>query len=142
MSSYLKFYLRLKDGEDKTPKALMDYCRNTCMYQIVKNEIGVPYYGEGKEENFKSLTKDDINECIRVVDSNLDRIQKRRSNILELNTKVDSDTFYQILEEVDELSNEEQDLFQVKNNLKFYKDILEEISIDCSDFSELLVNYD
>lgn len=136
MSSYLTFYIVPKE-EDSKPIALLNYSRNTDIYQYFVDNIIIAFFGMENDPQYTELTEEKINCVIHDLESDIDRAQKR---IEEYERHVDGnmDIIEEIISQKDYINN----LKYTLSEIKFIKQFITEATYSYSDYNKVLCNVD
>lgn len=134
MSSYLSFYLKLKE-ENTKPVFLTCYSRNNPIYQSFYENINIAY--AGNEETYTHLTIDDVNKIITDLRGDISNIKRRITTYKE--------HAYGNLEIINEIISSEEYLEELTSTLHsvyFIQDLVNNAENSFVDYSEVLCNID
>lgn len=134
MSSYLSFYLKLKE-ENTKPVFLTCYSRNNPIYQSFYENIDIAY--AGNEETYTHLTLDDVNKIITDLKGDISNVKKRITTYKE--------HAYGNLEIINEIISSEEYLEELTSTLHsvyFIQDLVNNAEASYCEYSEVLCNID
>lgn len=134
MSSYLSFYLKLKE-ENTKPVFLTCYSRNNPIYQSFYENINVAY--AGNEEAYTHLTINDVNKIISDLKGDISNVKKRIAAYKE-----HAGGNFEIINEI--ISSEEylEELTSTLHSIYFIQDLVTNAENSFGDYSEVLCNID
>jgi hypothetical protein len=134
MSSYLSFYLKLKE-ENTKPVFLTCYHRNDPVYQSFYENISIAY--AGNEETYTHLTINDVNRIIADLKGDISNVKKRITTYKE-----HANGSLEIINEI--ISSEEylEELISTLHSVYFIQDLVNNTENSIGDYSEVLCNID
>ena len=134
MSSYLSFYLKLKE-ENTKPVFLTCYSRNDPIYQSFYENINIVYVGD--EEAYTHLTVDDVNKIISDLKGDISNVKKRISTYKE-----HANGNLEIINEIISSEDYLEELTYTLHSVYFIKDLVCNTENSFVDYSEVLCNID
>lgn len=134
MSSYLSFYLKLKEKDTK-PVFLTCYNRNDPVYQSFYENISIAY--AGNEEVYTHLTIDDVNKIISDLKGDISNV-KRRITTYKEHACGNLEIINEIISSEDYL----EELTSTLHSVYFIKDLVNNTESSFGDYSEVLCNID
>lgn len=147
MSSYLNFYLVPKQKEESVeeskPLLFNNYSRSTDVYKYFTEVLNIPFIGDGEEPECIKLLSNDVQKVLTKAKSDL----FERKEILEI--KVDAYRAFSIpdsletavseyIEDKNSISELQKTIYQIEE----IESMVERVWLDCTDFKEVLINFD
>lgn len=120
MSSYLSIYIKLK-GKDN-PVDLAEYSRNHPMYDVLREEVGVTYIGNGDETRYSDLSAASLNAAVNEYDQKIaketQRINTRMEALKSLSGEQATEVCSDILSDIDSMKEYREELKGTKHELE------------------------
>lgn len=135
MSSYLTIYIvptRKSDKEKKSHIPLVSYSRSSEIYQRFYEKLPPAFVGNGKEAQYRTLTKEDIDIILHDFDEDIHKTQARLTEY-ERYVKDDPDYIEDIigmreyLEELHYWKAKTSFLADIFNDIEYYNEAIEEL---------------
>ena len=136
MSSYLTFYIVLKE-ENSKPISLINYSRNTDVYQYFDEVIHPTFVGMGDEPKYTELTVSKVNEVISELKQDITKATKRVS---EYEKQAAGNA--ELIEEIISQKEWIEDLEYSLRKIEFIRDIVQEASYSWGSYNKVLCNVD
>lgn len=136
MSSYLTFYLVPK-AEDSKPLNLINYSRNTDVYQYFEEVLHVAYIGNGDEKQYTELDTSKVDRVLEELKNDISKVQKRMA---EYEKHANGNA--EIIEEVISQKEYIEDLEWALHKIEFIRDIVVEATYSYCDYNKVLCNVD
>lgn len=134
MSSYLSFYLKLKE-ENTKPVFLTCYHRNDPIYQSFYENISIAY--TGNEEAYTYLTTHDVDRVISNLKGDISNIKKRIAAYKE-----HANGNLEIIDEIISSEDYLEELTSTLHSVYFIQDLVNNAENSIGDYSEVLCNID
>lgn len=137
MSSYLSFYVVPK-AEDSKPLRLICYSRNTEVYRYFNDNLHVAYI-EDSEGNtqYTELTVAKVDEVLEDLKNDIDKANKRAAEY-----EKHANGSEEIIEYIIEQKEYIEDLEWALHKIEFIRDLVQEMSYDCTGYNKILCNVD
>lgn len=120
MSSYLNIYIKLK-GEGKQ-LFIADYSRNNPVYDVIREDVGVAYIGNGDETHYSDLRAASLNAAVNEYDQKIanetQRINTRMEALKSLGGEQATEVCSDILSDVDSMKEYMAELTETKHELE------------------------
>lgn len=145
MSSYLNIYLvpRKEHIPEQKPLYLMQWSRNSEMYQVLKTAANPTYIGTGDKIKYSDLTVQNIDTAIRIIQDNIAEWKKRINARVEVINQLKNPT-REILDDYIQDNMEDnayvEELQDTLNELQSLHNIISDLQY--SDFEKAVCNYD
>lgn len=139
MSSYLSFYVvpkRKSKEEEKQYIILTAYSRNCDMYQYFNENLNIAYAGN-KEDEYTTLTAEDVNLVINDFKKDIDNSFKR---LVEYEKYAANNPEY--IDEIVELKKYIEELQYWKDKISFIADMISDTGFYSSGIEEVCCNID
>lgn len=135
MSSYLTFYLKVKEIEK--PVSLISYSRSTDIYQYFSENINPAYIGMDDETKYTELKQSDVDAVI--ADMNID-IAKAKKRIEEYEKHAGGSQ--EIIEEILNWKEYIEDLEYWVHKVEFIKELVIDSGYSYCSYDKVLCNVD
>lgn len=135
MSSYLTFYLKVKEVEK--PISLVSYSRSTDIYQYFSENVNPTYIGMDDETKYTELKQSDVDSVI--ADMNID-IGKAKKRIEEYEKHAGGNQ--EIIEEILTWKEYIEDLEYWLHKVEFIKELVTEANYSWTSYDKVLCNVD
>lgn len=136
MSSYLTFYIVPKE-ENSKPISLINYSRNTDVYQYFDEVIHPTFVGMGDELKYTELTVSKVDEVISELKQDITKATKR---VYEYEKQAAGNA--ELIEEIISQKEWIEDLEYSLRKIEFIRDIVQEASYSWGSYNKVLCNVD
>ena len=145
MSSYLNIYLvpRKEHMPEQKPLFLMQWSRNSEVYQAIRDAANPTFIGTGDKTNYSDLTKDDLDEAIESIQNTIKSCRKRIQARVEALNKINNppkETLDEFIQDNIDTSDYITELEETKSDLYALRNIIADIQY--SDFEKVVCNID
>lgn len=135
MSSYLTFYLKVKEVEK--PVSLVSYSRSTDIYQYFSENINPAFIGMDDETKYTELKQTDVDLVIEDMNNDIGKAKKR---IEEYEKHAGGNQ--EIIEEILNWKEYIEDLEYWVHKVEFIKELVVESSYSFCSYDKILCNVD
>lgn len=120
MSSYLSIFVKLKD--ENTPLFLTDFSRSHPMYDVLREDVGVVYIGNGDKPRYSDLSAASLNAAVNEYDQKIaketQRIDTRMDALKFLDDERAKKVCSDILSDIDTMKEYREELEETKHELE------------------------
>lgn len=135
MSSYLNIYIQPKQ-ENLEPIKLVNYSRNSEVYQAFYEDIHPTYIGDDKIK-YTDLSVNDIDKVLRSLNESINNTSKRLN---EYEKHASGNT--EIINNIIELKEYLEELKETSNTINFIRRLVEGASHNLTGFNKVMCNID